>query len=110
MKDRTKMFCRIYCDHCSPGGLFGTTVADESLVHCYANTQEWYDQGFVEGLIALVQHDAHMAPPPYKDAKKNIILRFASTPSQLVDEDFCKDLYTHCDSCVFTPTFRSVVL
>ena len=52
----------------------------------------WYDQGFVEGFIALVQHDAHMAPPPYKDEEKNIILRFASTPLQLIDEDYCKDL------------------
>ncbi len=56
MTDRTKMFCRIYCDHCSPGGQFGTMVAAKSLVHRYANTQEWYDQGFVEGYIALVQH------------------------------------------------------
>jgi hypothetical protein len=55
MKDRTKMFCRIYCDHCSPGGQFGTMVAAESLVHRYANTQELYDQGFVEGFIAFVK-------------------------------------------------------
>jgi hypothetical protein len=51
MTDRTKMFCHIYCEHCSPGGQFGTMVAAESLVHRYANTQEWYDQGFVEGFI-----------------------------------------------------------
>jgi hypothetical protein len=69
-------------------------VASESLVHCYANTQEWYDSGFVDRFIALVQHDAHMAQPPYKDAKKNIIMTMASTPLQIMDEELCKDLGT----------------
>jgi hypothetical protein len=106
MKDMKSMCCRIYCDQCSPGGLFGTTVAAESLVHRYTKSQVWYDQGFVEGFIALVQHDAHMTPPPYKDAEKNIVLRFASTPSQIIDEDYCKDLgpgVTHIVTPAYTP-------
>ncbi len=112
MKDRKSMCCRIYCDQCSPGGLFGTTVAAESLVHRYTKTQVWYDQGFVEGFIALVQHDVHMAPPPYKDGEKNIVLRFASTPSQLIDEDFCNDLgpgVTHIVTPVHIPGHFAVL-
>jgi hypothetical protein len=87
-RDKTKMFYRIYCDHCSPGGQFGTMVAAESLVHRYVNTQEWYDQGLVEGFIALVQHDAHMAPPSFKDDKEKTIMTMVPAPEQIIDEEF----------------------
>ena len=51
-----------------------------------------------------MQHDAHLAPPPYKDAKKNIIMTMASTPSQIIDEEFCKDLGTSVTHIV-TPVY-----
>jgi hypothetical protein len=105
MTDRTKMFCRIYCDHCSPEGQFGTMVAADSLIHRYTNTQEWFDQGFVEGFIALVQHDAHMAPPPYKDDKKKIIMVNVSTPLQIIDQELGETCMV-----VFTQPLCSVVL
>ncbi len=65
-RDHTKMFCRLYCDKCSVDGRFGVMVANESLVHRYTATQDWFDQGFVEGFIALVQHDAHIQKAGYK--------------------------------------------
>lgn len=70
-RDKDKMMCRIVCEYCSPEGQFRTMVANEKLIHRYKITQAWYEQVFVEGFIALVQHDAHMNTPPYNDDKKN---------------------------------------
>jgi hypothetical protein len=78
------MFCRIICDHCSVEGPFGVMVAKESLVHSYRNTQEWYDQGFVEGFIALVQHDAHIVKPCFKTNDNKIIMVLVSAPNEEV--------------------------
>jgi hypothetical protein len=56
-------------------------VASESLLHRYANTQEWYDSGFVDGFIALVQHDAHMTRPCFKEDNKKIIMVMVPSPT-----------------------------
>jgi hypothetical protein len=66
-------------------------VASESLLNCYANTQEWYDSGFVDRFIALVQHDAHMTQPCFKQDNKKIIMVMAPSPTQIIDEEFVKD-------------------
>ena len=55
-----KMFCWLYCDKCSMDGWFGVIVGNESLVHHYTASQDWYEQAFVERFIALMQHDAHI--------------------------------------------------
>ncbi len=65
-------------------------VASESLLHCYAYTKEWYNSGFVDRFIALVQHDAHMTQPCFKQDNKKTIMVMVPSPMQIIDEEFVK--------------------
>jgi hypothetical protein len=62
-------------------------VASESLVHRYTATQDWYDQGFLEGFIALVQHDAHIQRAGYKTDDKKIMMVMCPSPKSVIDEE-----------------------
>jgi hypothetical protein len=73
-------------------------VASESLFHRYRNTQDWYDQGFVEGFIALVQHDAHIVQPRFKTDDKKIIMVLVNSPKEVVDEE---NLWSYGDATHF---------
>jgi hypothetical protein len=106
-RETNKMFCRIICDHCSVEGCFGVMVANETLIHCYRNTQQWYDQGFVEGFVALVQHDAHIMQPRFKTKTDNIKIKMVlvSTPNEEVHE---KKTTTYGDATHFvSPVYAS---
>jgi hypothetical protein len=68
-------------------GWFGVMVASESLLHCYRDTQEWFDQGFVERFIALVQHDAHIVQRNFKSDGNKIIMVMVPSPQQVINEE-----------------------
>ena len=103
--DTSTMWCRICCDICSPGdiGGFGVKVLDERMIHRYANTQDWYDQGWVQGLIALAQHDVHIDPPRFKPSDKNILMVMVPSPGAIVLEEDIHDIgaATHFVSPVY---------
>ena len=73
-------------------------VASESLFHRYRNTQDWYDQGFVEGFIALVQHDAHIVQPRFKTEDNKIMMVLVSAPNEDVHEE---NLWSYGDATHF---------
>jgi hypothetical protein len=62
-------------------------VANESWVHRYTANQDWYDQGFIEGFIVLVQHDAHIQRASYKTDDKKIMMVMCPSPKAVIDEE-----------------------
>ncbi len=93
--------CRLYCDKCSVDGQLGVIVGNESLIYCYSASQDWYDQGFVERFIALVQHDAHIQRAGFKTDDMKVIMVMCPSPKAVIDEDcIIAMLRTLCLQCM----------
>ena len=71
----------------SVDGRFGVILGNESLVHRYTASQDWYEQAFVEGFIALMQHDAHIQRAGYKTDDKKIMMVMCPSPKGGNDEE-----------------------
>ena len=76
--------CRIICDTCEQmnGQVVIAFAANNNFVHRYRNTQAWFSQDFMTGLVYLIQHDAHMTEPPHRnDHRVLLVQREFSRPS-----------------------------
>jgi len=68
---------RLLCDKCTSmnnGVMAGLLVGNEKYVNKYRNTEAWFTHGFVNGFNALVQHNAHMTEPPYRNDHRVLLV------------------------------------
>ena len=86
-RHNNNLFCGLFCDKCSVDGRFGVILGNESFVHRYTASQDWYEQAFVEGFIALVLHDAHIERAGYKEDDKKVVMVLCPTPKAIIDEE-----------------------
>jgi hypothetical protein len=56
------------------GVMAGLLIGNEKHVDKYRNTEAWFSHGFVNGFNALVQHDAHMTEPPYRNDHRVLLV------------------------------------
>ena len=78
--DDNVLTCRLYCPDCNAvsGGaprivLVGNTTYIEKL----RSTSVWFSHGFINGFIALVEHDAHIIQQRYKTHDHKILLVYS---------------------------------
>jgi len=68
--------CRLLCEKCASmnNGVVCVMVGNKKFIHKYRNTEDWFSHSFVNGFVALVQHDAHMTEPPYRNEHRVILV------------------------------------
>ena len=85
--------CRLCCEHCfdlNNHATVGVLVVNDSYINRYIlNSKEWFSHMFINGFIALVQHDAHISRPRYKD--NNDIIKLVYRDYALNDKDIIPD-------------------
>ena len=62
--------CCLICTECacmSGGCLRVIFVGKNKYLHKMRNTMTWWGNGFIQEFIAMMQHDAHMFEPEYKN-------------------------------------------
>jgi hypothetical protein len=75
-RDNDVLPCRLYCKYCHAmaGVTINVLVGNKAYIHRFRNSLLWYTHMFINGFIALVQHDAHMSIPPHKNPDHRIML------------------------------------
>ena len=53
--------------HLKCGRIRAITAGNKAYVNRLRNGQHWWDQDFIHGVMALIQHDAHSINPPFKN-------------------------------------------
>ncbi len=85
--------CRLTCNDCGrmsgwcPHSVF---VGNEKYVHKMRNTIMWWWWGndFIQGFIALTQHDAHMFEPEYKNDHRILMVHCNNRNGDYVLQEF----------------------
>ena len=73
------------------GRIVTIPIGDTAYNHRHRNTNNWFGLIFITGFVGLVQHDAHMLVPPFKNPEKRIMLVSKTsylppkTPNDLLD-------------------------
>ena len=49
-------------------------IGDQAYNHRHRNTNNWFGLIFITGFVGIVQHDAHMSVPPFKNPEKRLML------------------------------------
>ncbi len=86
LDNSNSLWCRLYCDDCRRGGtLSAIRIPNSQLDHRLRFSSDWYDDGFIHGFAAIVQHDAHISIPNYKSSDR-IMLVTTAYPNEQVKE------------------------
>jgi hypothetical protein len=89
VKNNNVLSCRLYCDHCCCGGNLIVTVGNSSLYkHRLRFSQDWYGTEFIARFAVMIQHDAHLSTPNYKNADR-VMMVFCMCPKRQVTENTC---------------------
>ena len=104
-KQTRHMYCRLECEECSPMGRFGVMVVGKQYVQCYIGMMAWWEQGFIEGFIALASHNIHVEPPHIKKEDMKIKMVIQPYPKEEVEPKWVLS----CDDATHfvTPAFSS---
>ena len=86
LDNANSLWCRLYCDHCRRGGTSSAIrIPNSQLEHRLRFSSDWYDDGFIYGFAALLQHDAHISIPNYKSSDR-IMMVTTAYPNEQVKE------------------------
>ncbi len=85
VKNNNVLSCCLYCDDCCHGGNLIVTVGNSSYEHCLRFFQDWYGTEFITGFAVMIQHDAHLSTPNYKNADR-VMMVFCTYPKRQVME------------------------
>ena len=68
--------CRLLCEECQVmlGRIMTIPIGDVKYMNRHRNTDNWWGTTFMTGFVIMVQHDAHMSVPPFKNPGKRIML------------------------------------
>ena len=63
--------CCLHCKEClaMTGRIVTIPIGDAAYTNRHRNTNNWFRLIFITGFVGLVQHDAHMSVPPFKNQK-----------------------------------------
>jgi hypothetical protein len=76
---------RLYCDLCTRSGIPGILIPNSRYQHELRYSTKWYISGFIAGFAAVVQHDAHIVTPKYKNSD-SVKMVFTPYPNNPVNE------------------------
>jgi hypothetical protein len=84
-------------------------VVGKEYVQRYIGMMAWWEQGFIEGFIALANHDIHVEPPPFK--KQDIKIKVVITPCPK-DHKLEPEWVLSCDNATHfvTPAVSNIIL
>ena len=92
--------CRLYCDLCSHSGMPAIPIPNSHYEHELRYSTKWYISGFIAGFTAVVQHDAHITTPNYKNSNR-VLMVFTPYPNNPVNEIIPFGDMTHFVSVVW---------
>ena len=76
---------RLYCDLCTRSGMPGILIPNSRYEHELRYSTKWYISGFIAGFTAVVQHDAHITTPKYKNSD-HVLMVFTPYPNNPLNE------------------------
>jgi hypothetical protein len=85
VKNNDVLSCHLYCDQRCRGGNLIVTVGNSSYEHDLRFSQDRYGAEFITGFIVMIQHDAHLSTPNYKNADR-VMMAFCTYPKRQVTE------------------------
>jgi hypothetical protein len=77
------VYSRLYWDLCSSSGMPAIFIPNKRYEHELRYSTKWYIFGFIAGFAAMVQHDAHITTPTYKNSDR-VKMVFTSYPDNPV--------------------------
>ena len=86
-------------------GWFSVYVPSKEFYQYYVRTMAWWEQGFIQGFIAMASHDVHCEPPPFK--KQDMKIKVVITPSPKAEVE--PEWVLSCDDAIhfLCPAFSS---
>ncbi len=100
VKNNDVLCCHLYCDNCCCGANLIVTVGNSLYKHCLRISQDWYGTEIITGFAVMIQHDAHLSTPNYKNADR-VMMVFCTYPKRQVMEILSYGNATHFVSVVF---------
>jgi hypothetical protein len=100
VKNNVVLSCHLYCDNCRHGGNLIVTVGKSLYKHHFRFSQDWYGTEFITGFAVMIQDDAHLSTPNYKNDDR-VMMVFCTCPKRQVTEIFPYGNATHFVSVVF---------
>jgi hypothetical protein len=99
---------RLYCDLCTRSGIPGILIPNSRYEHELRYSTKWYISGFIAGFAAVVQHDAHITTPKYKNTD-HVLMVFTPYPNNPVNEILPYGSTTHFVSVVWNRQHYAVL-
>jgi hypothetical protein len=100
VKNYDVLTCRLYCDHCCHSKNIIVMVENSLYKHRLRFSQDWYGTEFINGFAVMIQHDAHLSIPNYKNADR-VMMIFCTYPKRQVTEILLYGNSTHFVSVAF---------
>jgi hypothetical protein len=107
-KNDNSLCCRLYCDHCRRCGTMAIIIGNSQYQHSLRYSTDWYSSDFIAGFAAMVQHDAHMTIPNYKNSDR-VKMVFTPYPNNPVTEILSYGDTTHFVSVVWNAQHYAVL-
>jgi hypothetical protein len=76
---------RLYCDLCARSGMSGILIPNTRYENELRFSTKWYISGFIAGFTAMVEHDAHITTPKYKNSDR-VLMVFTPYPNNPLNE------------------------
>jgi hypothetical protein len=99
---------RLYCDLCARSGMSGILIPNSCYEHELWYSTKWYISGFIAGFAAVVQHDAHITTPKYKNSDR-VLMVFTPHPNNPLNEIHPHGNTTHFVSVVWNREHYTVL-
>jgi hypothetical protein len=99
---------RLYCDRCTRSGMPGILIPNSRYEHELRYSTKWYISGFIAGFAAVIQHDAHITTPKYKNTDR-VLMVFTPYPNNPVNEILPYGSTTHFVSVVWNRQHYAVL-
>ena len=99
---------RLYCDLCSRSGMTGIRIPNSQYEHRLWYSKDWYHSDFIAGFAAMVQHDAHITTPNFKNSDR-VLMVFTPYPNNPVNEILPYGDTTHVVSVVWNRLHYAVL-
>jgi len=102
LKNDDRLLSRLYCDLCSAcSGMTGIQIPNSGVYeHRLQYSTDWYSSDFIAGFAALVQHDAHITTPKFKNSHQ-LLMVFVPYPNNPVKKILPYGDTTHFVSVVW---------
>ncbi len=107
-KNYNTVQCHLDCDQCLRGCTYALEIGNKTYMHCLQTTKDWFSTEFIAGFMAMIQHDAHMTIPLFKN-EDQIMMISTLYPNKLILEILGYGATMHFVSVVFNTDHFAVL-